>query len=67
MDTRGIRLRAVRSGDEEAIHRLLSDERVIREGMLREGLRIQGTWRDAFLYAVLAAEWKSTRGSDQAT
>jgi RimJ/RimL family protein N-acetyltransferase len=28
-----------------------------REGLLREGLRIHGEWRDAQLYALLAAEW----------
>jgi ribosomal-protein-alanine N-acetyltransferase len=28
-----------------------------REGLLRQNLRIQGQWRDSYLYAVLATEW----------
>lgn len=29
-----------------------------REGLLRQNLRIHGEWRDSYLYALLATEWK---------
>jgi RimJ/RimL family protein N-acetyltransferase len=29
-----------------------------REGLLRENLRIQGEWRDSYLYGLLASEWQ---------
>lgn len=28
-----------------------------QEGLLRQNLRIHGTWRDSYIYAVLASEW----------
>ena len=31
-----------------------------REGVLRQSLRIHGEWRDCWLYAILADEWKSS-------
>ena len=31
-----------------------------REGLLRQNLRIHGEWRDSFLYAVLADEWRNS-------
>jgi [ribosomal protein S5]-alanine N-acetyltransferase len=37
--------------------RVLERLRFRREGLLREGLRIHGQWRDAALYAILASEW----------
>ena len=29
-----------------------------REGLLRQNLRIHGAWRDSWLYAILADEWR---------
>lgn len=28
-----------------------------REGLTRQNIRIQGEWRDGYLYAILAGEW----------
>ncbi|HYE84819.1 MAG TPA: GNAT family protein [Vicinamibacterales bacterium] len=43
--------------------RVLERLRFRREGLLREGLRIHGEWRDALLYALLASEWSSGRAT----
>jgi RimJ/RimL family protein N-acetyltransferase len=37
-----------------------------REGCLREHVRVKGTWRDSYLYAILESEWPAgcARGND---
>jgi RimJ/RimL family protein N-acetyltransferase len=39
--------------------RVLEKVGMRKEGYLKENLRIQGIWRDTFLYAILHSEWVS--------
>ncbi len=38
--------------------RVLEKVGMRKEGYLKENLRIQGVWRDTFLYAILRSEWQ---------
>lgn len=56
-----VQLRRVQPGDERAILKLLSNELVVRymlfrrEGHHQQNLRIHGTWRDSYTYAIRAS------------
>jgi RimJ/RimL family protein N-acetyltransferase len=42
--------------------RLLERLGLRREGLMRQEMLVRGAWRDTYLYAVLAEEWRGQRG-----
>ncbi len=47
--------------------RVLEKSGVRREGFCKKNLRIHGEWRDSFLFAILAGEWRDCRASEESS